>query len=91
MSQNPLETEVGAFEVRMAMRRKMRELCGAPVERGVAPPLDERERGMITACFECRNAQVCIDWLLEQDDPTDAPGFCPNARELDLERASHTG
>lgn len=80
-----LETTLGAFEERMAMRRRMMAVTGASIRKKTMASLEDKMRESVTRCHDCENGDYCRVWLEAVDPGVTPPDFCPNAglnREL---------
>ena len=76
---NDLETTIGAFEVRMALRRRMLSITG--VHFPVHDPSEDLEallKQSVINCFECENGDCCARWLEAAKAKTSPPAFCRN-------------
>ena len=74
-----LENSIGAFEERMALRRRMMSVTGARLPEETTKSLEEMMRESVIHCFECKNADHCAVWLEAVDPGVSPPVFCPNA------------
>ena len=78
--QNNLETTIGAFEKRMAMRRKMLHVTGVELPNASKSAEIERIfRETVVNCFDCKSADYCAAWLEAVDPGVEPPEFCPNS------------
>ena len=76
---NDFETTIGAFEDRMALRRRMMAVTGVHVSKEMAASMEEITRQSVVRCFECENSDYCRVWLEAVDPGVMPPDFCPNA------------
>jgi len=79
MTLSLFETTIGAFEERMALRRKMFNVTGVKLpKRRLTPDVEVRIRDSIINCYECKSGDTCTSWLAEVADDVPPPEFCPN-------------
>lgn len=79
MAENLFETTIGAFEERMALRRKMLSLTGVQFpKRRIPKDVEDQIRDSIINCYECESGETCALWQLSAADGTAPPDFCPN-------------
>ena len=76
---NNLETNIGAFEERMALRRRMMSVTGVRLPKETSQSLENVTRESVIRCFECKSGDYCAVWLEAVDPGVSPPDFCPNA------------
>jgi len=84
MTSSLFETTIGAFEERMALRRKMLSVTGVKLpERRIPQDVEDEIRDSVINCYECKSGDTCESWLATVADGVPPPKFCPN-RDLIL-------
>ena len=79
MTTSLFETTIGAFEKRMALRRKMLNVTGVTLpKRRIPKDVEDKIRDTIINCYECKSGETCASWLATADDGVPPPAFCPN-------------
>lgn len=88
-----LETTIGAFEKRMALRRRMLRITGVEMLHSPTTPNQENLiRYSVENCMECKSADYCAVWLEAVDEGVDPPDFCPNAEMMrELKKSESAG
>lgn len=70
---------IGAFEERMALRRRMLSVTGFRLpKRRIPQKVEDRIRNSIINCYECKNGDTCASWLTTVEDGVPPPSFCLN-------------
>lgn len=83
MKKSNFEKTIGAFEDRMALRRKMLKATGVRVKAGRLPKETEDQiRDTIINCHECTSAETCQAWLATAEEGVQPPEFCPNHEKI---------
>ena len=79
MSRKKFETQEGAFEERMKLRRWMLEVAGVkqPAMR-LPDAIEEQIKTTVNNCLECPHGGKCRDWLESSKPGEDPPEFCKN-------------
>jgi hypothetical protein len=78
MTSTLFETTIGAFEERMALRRKMLGVTGVKFPKRLTQELQDEVRESILACYACKSGETCANWLAKTADGVSPPAFCPN-------------
>ncbi|WP_339758497.1 DUF6455 family protein [uncultured Sulfitobacter sp.] len=79
MTSSLFETTIGAFEERMALRRKMLSVTGIMLpKRRIPQDVEDEIRDSIINCYECKSGDTCATWLATAADGVPPPEFCPN-------------
>ncbi len=79
MTQNVLETKVGAFEARMLLRRRMLGVAGVKeANQHTSTAVEAELRTSVINCFNCDNDASCMDWLATAREGVLPPYFCQN-------------
>jgi hypothetical protein len=79
MTSSLIETTIGAFEERMALRRKMLNVTGVRLsKRRLSQDVEDKIRDSIINCYECKSGDTCTSWLAAVADEVPPPEFCPN-------------
>ena len=60
MTSSLFETTIGAFEERMALRRKMLSVTGVKLpKRRIPKDVEDEIRNSIINCYECKSGDTC--------------------------------
>lgn len=79
MTSSLFEKTIGAFEERMALRRKMLNVTGVKLpKRRIPQDVEDEIRDSIINCHECESGGTCVSWLATAADEASPPEFCPN-------------
>lgn len=79
MTSSLFETTIGAFEGRMALRRKMLNVTGVKLpKRRIPQDVEDELRDSIVNCYECKDGDTCVTWLATATEGVPPPEFCPN-------------
>lgn len=79
MTSSLFETTIGAFEERMALRRKMLGVTDVKLPKLRIPKhVEDKTRDSIINCYECKSGDTCASWLSTAAEGVPPPEFCPN-------------